>query len=90
MDEPIESYTLLRAMLERVVLEWPPDVSPGVRATIEEYLRLTCCDCGRVLDEALRSIKSAQCWFCNEPTRAALRRGMKGLYDDEGDEVPFR
>lgn len=87
MDDLIESYRSLRALLEHTVATWPNDVNDDIRAAITIYLCLHCRECGAVIPEELRRRGEQRCRWCGSEPRATIRRGLEG--EGEGDEVPF-
>ena len=91
MDDLIEAYQSLRALLEDIVASWPDGVegeSDSNRQAIRAYLRTHCRECGAVIPEELRRKGETRCRWCGRPPQPALRRGIEG--EDSGDEVPFR
>ncbi|MBX0330480.1 hypothetical protein K2Z83_22760 [Oscillochloris sp. ZM17-4] len=87
MDELIETYGFLRAMLEDAVATWPDTVNQETRMAIQVYLRTHCRSCGMVIPEPLRRRSATQCSWCAQPPRAAIRRRLDEGDDD--DQVPF-
>lgn len=80
MDDFIEAYCSLRAVLEEVVSS---GVTDDIRAAIRVYLRTHCKECGIVIAESRRRAGETLCGYCGRPPLPAIRNGI------HGDEAPL-